>query len=87
MQSRRAYTRVSFSDPVRVHLPSRETVVSTLVSNLSCGGIFLRLDRPFPEGQTLSLEFNTLRGGVIPGHTVIKAGDSAQIFFSMDTTE
>jgi hypothetical protein len=65
MQSRRAYTRVSFSDPVRVHLPSRETVVSTLASNLSRGGIFLRSDRPFLQGQTLSLEFNTFMGPVV----------------------
>jgi len=64
MQSRRAYTRVSFSDPVRVHLPSRDTVVSTLASNLSRGGIFLRFDQPFPKGQELSLEFNTFMGPV-----------------------
>ena len=65
MHSRRAYTRVSFSDPVRVHLPSRDTIVSTLASNLSRGGVFLRFDQPFPKGQTLSLEFNTLRGPVV----------------------
>ena len=70
MHSRRAYTRVSFSDPVRVHLPSRDTVVSTLASNLSRGGIFLRLDQPFPKGQTLSLEFSTFQGPV-----VIKKGE------------
>ena len=64
MQSRRAYTRVSFSDPVRVHLPNRDTIVSTLASNLSRGGIFLRFDQPFPRGQKLSLEFNTFRGPV-----------------------
>ena len=64
MLSRRAYTRVSFSDPVRVHLPSRDTIVSTIASNLSRGGIFLRFDDPFPKGQRLSLEFNTLRGPV-----------------------
>jgi len=64
MQSRRAYTRVSFSDPVRVHLPSRDTIVSTLASNLSRGGIFLRFDQPFPEGQELSLEFKTFKGPV-----------------------
>lgn len=64
MHSRRAYTRVSFSDPVRVHLPSRDTVVSTLASNLSRGGIFLRLDQPFTKGQTLALEFNTFQGPV-----------------------
>jgi Tfp pilus assembly protein PilZ len=64
MQSRRTYTRVSFSDPVRVHLPSRETIVSTLASNLSRGGIFLRFDDPFPKGQKLSLEFNTFQGPV-----------------------
>ena len=64
MQSRRAYTRVSFSDPVRVHLPSRDTIVSTLASNLSRGGIFLRFDDPFPKGQKLSLEFSTFQGPV-----------------------
>jgi len=64
MQSRRAYTRVSFSDPVRVHLPSRETIVSTLASNLSRGGIFLRFDEPFRRGQKLSLEFDTFKGPV-----------------------
>jgi Tfp pilus assembly protein PilZ len=64
MQSRRTYTRVSFSDPVRVHLPSRDTIVSTIASNLSRGGIFLRFDEPFPKGQRLSLEFDTFQGPV-----------------------
>jgi len=64
MQSRRAYTRVSFSDPVRVHLPNRDTIVSTLASNLSRGGIFLRFDQPFPKGRKLWLEFNTFQGPV-----------------------
>jgi uncharacterized protein (TIGR02266 family) len=63
--SRRAYARVDFSETVRVLLPDEKTIINTLASNISRGGIFLRSDRPLPAGKRLALEFKTPQGPVV----------------------
>jgi uncharacterized protein (TIGR02266 family) len=63
--SRRAYARVDFSETVRVLLPDEKTIINTLASNISRGGIFLRSDKPLPAGKRLALEFKTPQGPVV----------------------
>ena len=65
MAFQRQHTRVNFFDPVKVSLHKKGNPLYMFAANLSSGGMFLRSNRPLPEGATVGIRFDSQQGPVV----------------------
>jgi uncharacterized protein (TIGR02266 family) len=54
---RRSNSRVDVDLSVKIRLPDGRAAASSMIRNLSLGGVFIEMPEPLPFGAELSLEF------------------------------